>query len=389
MKKLIKNLDKPLLIISVILFIIGLIMIFSSSSITSFMKYNASPYLYFFKQCLFLGFSLLLCLFILPFHSKSYRIFSSLGVYLAGALLVLLLIYGTVKNLAVSWIDFGFMSLQPSEFAKIIIIVWLACYYDANKDKLNSYIVVLYPIFISMIIAGLIFVQPDLGTAIIFSVIVAAIFFMAPIEKEIRNKVLMILGSIVLIAVIVLASGGKSLLNERQLQRFDFTDPCSEEKFYSYGNQVCNGYIAINNGGLHGVGLGGSTQKYLYLPEAHTDFIFAIIMEELGYLGALFIFTLYFLLIGRIIKIAKQSYNTRGFLICMGVAVYILMHIVVNLGGIFGLIPMTGVPLPFMSYGGSYAMCLILSLCFVQRINIENRLYLEKTADKPKKKRRF
>ena len=112
-------------------------------------------------------------------------------------------------------------------------------------------------------------------------------------------------------------------------------------------------------------------------------------MEELGYLGALFIFTLYFLLIGRIIKIAKQSYNTRGFLICMGVAVYILMHIVVNLGGIFGLIPMTGVPLPFMSYGGSYAMCLILSLCFVQRINIENRLYLEKTADKPKKKRRF
>ena len=188
MKKLIKNLDKPLLIISVILFIIGLIMIFSSSSITSFMKYNASPYLYFFKQCLFLGISLVITFFALFFHSKSYRIFSSLGVYLVGALLVLLLIYGTVKNLAVSWIDFGFMSFQPSEFAKIIIILWLACYYDANKNKLNSYIVVLYPIFISMIIAGLIFVQPDLGTAIIFSVIVAAIFFMAPIEKEIRNK---------------------------------------------------------------------------------------------------------------------------------------------------------------------------------------------------------
>ncbi len=118
--------------------------------------------------------------------------------------------------------------------------------------------------------------------------------------------------------------------------------------------------------------------KLGYLPEAHTDFIFAIIMEEVGLIGALLIFSLYFMLIGRIIKIAKQSYNTRGFLICMGVAIYILLHIIVNLGGIFGVMPMTGVPLPFMSYGGSYAMCLIISLCFVQRINIENKMMLER-----------
>ena len=135
---------------------------------------------------------------------------------------------------------------------------------------------------------------------------------------------------------------------------------------------------------MSGVGLGDSTQKYLYLPEAHTDFIFAIIMEEIGFAGALFIFVLYFLLIGRIIKIAKQSYNTRGFLICMGVAIYIMLHIVVNLGGIFGLMPMTGVPLPFMSYGGSFAMCLVLSLCFVQRVNVENKLFLEKKLKKTK-----
>jgi len=384
MKKILKNLDKPLLIISLILFIIGLIMIFSASNITAFMKYSASPYNYFLKQNIFLILSVFLALLVILFHSKSYRFFSTIGVYLIGALLFLLLIYGSVKNLAVSWIDLGFFSIQPSEFAKIIIILWLASYYEYNKNKLDSYLVVLYPIFIAGLIAGLIFVQPDLGTTIIFAVIVASIFFMAPIAKEIRNKVLLLLLSLILVFVIVFTSSGNSLLNDRQKQRFDFTEPCSEEKFYSYGNQVCNSYIAINNGGLSGVGLGDSTQKYLYLPEAHTDFIFAIIMEEIGFVGSLAIFILYFLLIGRIIKIAKQSYNTRGFLICMGVAIYIMLHIVVNLGGIFGLMPMTGVPLPFMSYGGSFAMCLVLSLCFVQRVNVENKLFFEKKLKKTK-----
>ena len=344
-----------------------------------------SPYYYFFKQALILIFSYILALMIIPFHSKSYHFFSTIGVYAIGALLALLLIYGSVKNKAISWIDLGFFSIQPSEFAKIVIILWLASYYEANKDKLDSYIVVLYPIFVAGIIAGLIFVQPDLGTTIIFAVIVASLFFMAPISREIRNKVLLLLLSCIMVFVVVFTSNGNNILNERQRQRFDFTTPCSQEKFYSYGNQVCNSYIAINNGGLSGVGLGNSTQKYLYLPEAHTDFIFSIIMEEIGLVGAITIIILYFLLIGRIIKIAKQSYNTRGFLICMGVAIYIMLHIVVNLGGIFGLMPMTGVPLPFMSYGGSFAMCLVLSLCFVQRINVENRLFLEKKQKNEKK----
>ncbi len=385
MKKALRNIDKPLFFISTLLFIIGLIMIFSASNITAFMKYSASPYYYFFKQALILIFSYILALMIIPFHSKSYHFFSTIGVYAIGALLALLLIYGSVKNKAISWIDLGFFSIQPSEFAKIVIILWLASYYEANKDKLDSYIVVLYPIFVAGIIAGLIFVQPDLGTTIIFAVIVASLFFMAPISREIRNKVLLLLLSCIMVFVVVFTSNGNNILNERQRQRFDFTTPCSQEKFYSYGNQVCNSYIAINNGGLSGVGLGNSTQKYLYLPEAHTDFIFSIIMEEIGLVGAITIIILYFLLIGRIIKIAKQSYNTRGFLICMGVAIYIMLHIVVNLGGIFGLMPMTGVPLPFMSYGGSFAMCLVLSLCFVQRINVENRLFLEKKQKNEKK----
>lgn len=386
MKKILRNIDMPLLIISFILFIIGLIMIFSASNITAFMKYAASPYNYFFKQTIFLVLSVVASLFLIRFHSKSYHIISNLAVYVIGASLALLLIYGSVRNQAISWIDLGFFSIQPSEFAKIIIIVWLSCYYDKHKEHLNQYVTVLYPILISAVIAGLIFAQPDLGTTIIYTVIVALIFFMSPIAKEIRNKVLMIIFGGVVIAMLVLVGGGSSLLTDGQLERFDFSNPCSTEKFYSTGNQVCNGYIAINNGDLTGVGLGQSTQKYLYLPEAHTDFIFAIIMEEVGFVGAIFIFLLYFLLIGRIIKIGKDSYNTRGFLICMGVAIYIVLHIFVNLGGIFGMIPMTGVPLPFMSYGGSFLMCLVFALTLVQRVNVENRIFKEKKLKNIKKR---
>lgn len=382
MKKIIKNIDKPLFIISIILFTLGLIMIFSASNVTAFMKYAASPYRYFYKQLIFLVVSFICSLFLIRFNSKSYHILANFAILSIGIMLILLLIYGSLKNDAASWIDLGFFSIQPSEFAKIIIIIWISCYYDKHKDKLDSYMTVLYPIIVSMVIAGLIFFQPDLGTTIIFSLIVAFIFFMSPISKEIRNKILLIIIGLALVACLILVGGGSNLLTERQMSRLDYSNPCSTEKFYGDGNQVCNGYIAINNGKLFGVGLGNSTQKYLYLPEAHTDFIFAIIMEELGYIGGVAIIILYFLLIGRIIKIGKDSYNTRGFLICMGIAVYITLHIFINLGGIFGIIPMTGVPLPFMSYGGSFAMCLVFALTLVQRINVENRQVKEKNTKK-------
>jgi len=379
MKKIIKNLDKPLLLISSILFIIGLIMIFSASNVTAYMKYSASPYRYFIKQCIFLIVSLVASIFIIKFKTKSYNIIMTLAVYVVGALLAFVLLYGTVKNRSIRWISFGFMNLQPAEFAKIVVLLWMACYYDINEKKLNNYPKVLYPLVIAGAMAILIMIEPDLDTTVIYTLIVASIFLLAPINKELKNKLIMIGVGAVAIGLLTLLTTGKNILTPGQQERLlNFHNPCSSEKYYTTGNQVCNGYIAINNGGLTGVGLGNSTQKYLYLPEAHTDFIFAIIMEELGLVGGVAIFILYFLLIGRIIKIAKESHTTRGFLICMGVACYIVLHIFVNLGGMFGIIPTTGVPLPFMSYGGSFCMCLVLALTAVQRVNIETKLYKER-----------
>lgn len=374
-KKILKYVDKPLLVTSIILFIIGLIMVFSASNVTAYMTHAVSPYNYFIKQSIFLLAGIIMSIIMIKFTTKAYGMFSWGLLIIVIISLLALLIIGQAKNRAISWYDLGPISIQPSEFAKVITIVWLARYYEKNK-KLTSYGKSLFPLGVCAIITLLIFIQPDLGTAIIYVVIVGVMFLAAPILKEIKTKTIFGLLGLVVFAGVVFLGAGKSLLQERQLERFDFTNPC--DKLLTTGNQVCNCYIAINNGGLTGVGLGNSTQKYLYLPEPYTDFIFAIIVEELGVVSGIGILLLYMFLLYRILKIGRDSSENRGALLCYGVAVYIFLHIVINLMGIFGLMPMTGVPLPFMSYGGSFTICLIAALTIVQRVSIENGLCKEK-----------
>ena len=373
-KKIIKHVDKPLLIVSVLLFIIGLVMVFSASNVTAYMSHAVSPYNYFIKQAAFLLGGLIMSLIMIKFTTKTYGTLSwgLIGIIILS--LFGLLLIGQAKNRAISWYDLGIISLQPSEFAKIITIVWLARYYEKNK-KMTSYAKSLLPLGICALITLLIFVQPDLGTAIIYMVIVGTMFLAAPILKEIKVKTVFGVLGLIVFAGIILLGTGKNLLQERQLERFDFSNPC--DKLLTSGNQVCNCYIAINNGGLTGVGLGNSTQKYLYLPEPYTDFIFAIIVEELGLVSGIGIILLYMFLLYRILKIGRESPTNRGALLCYGVAVYIFLHITINLMGIFGLMPMTGVPLPFMSYGGSFTICLIAALTIVQRVSVENGLAKE------------
>ncbi len=375
MKKIIKYVDKPLLIVSVLLFIIGLIMVFSASNVTAYMSHDVSPYNYFIKQAVFLGVGLIMALIMIKFTTKAYGVFSWGLLLIIIISLLMLLVIGQAKNKAISWYDLGPISIQPSEFAKVITIVWLARYYEKNK-KMTSYTKSLFPIGVCLLITFLIFIQPDLGTAIIYTVIVGVMFLAAPVIKEIKTKTIFALLGLIAFAGVVLIGSGKTVLLERQLERFDFTNPC--DKLLTTGNQVCNCYIAINNGGLTGVGLGNSTQKYLYLPEPYTDFIFAIIVEELGIIFGVGIIVMYMFLLYRILKIGRDSPTNRGALLCYGVAIYIFLHIAINLMGIFGLMPMTGVPLPFMSYGGSFTICLIAALTIVQRVSVENGLCKEK-----------
>ena len=377
MGKIFKYIDKPLLVVTFILFILGLIMVFSASNVTAYMSHAVSPYNYFIKQAVFLIVGLILSIVMIKFNTKSYGVFSWGLLLIAIASLVILLIIGSAQNQAISWYDLGVISIQPSEFVKVITIVFLAHYYDRNSSKLKSWGKSLFPIGICAIVAALIFIQPDLGTTIIYSVTVGIIFLAVPIAKDIKFKVFLAIVGLLVVGSLVLFGMGKGVLLERQMKRFDFSRPC--DKILDNGNQVCNCYIAINNGGLTGVGLGNSTQKYLYLPEPYTDFIFAIIVEELGVITGILIILAYMFIIFRILIIGRRSPNNRGATMCYGVAAYIFLHIAINLMGIMGMMPMTGVPLPFMSYGGSFTICLIAALTIVQRVSVENGILNEKS----------
>ena len=365
----IRHIDKPLFFVTLFLFIAGLVMVFSASNVTAYMSQKVSPYNYFFKQGAFLLFGFILFFVVIKVKPKSYGFISWIGMLAGIGALVGLFILSQAKNQAISWYDLGPISIQPSEFIKIITIVYLAAYYEKNKNKLTNYAKCLFPIGICGIVAFLIFLQPDLGTMCIYAAIVGTIFLSIPMKKSIKAKTVIGTIGVALIFGILMLSG--TITQDRQSSRInDMKNPC--DNILDTGNQVCNCYIAMNNGGVFGVGLGKSTQKYLYLPEPYTDFIFAIIVEELGIVAGIFLVLLYMFVLVRILVIGRRSSTNRGCIICYGVAAYIFFHIIVNLMGIMGLIPMTGVPLPFMSYGGSFTISLIVGLSLVQRVAIDN-----------------
>ncbi len=372
MNKVWSKLDKPLLIIMILFFSFGLMMVFSSSSIVSVVGFNKSPYNFLMKQALFMLIGYIAFMIIIYVPTRHYS-------KIAKGLLILIIIaliglfpYGKITNSAKSWYYIGPFSLQPSEFAKSILIMFMATFYQNNIKKLDNFKVLLFPLVIAFSIFVLVFLQPDLGTAIIIALISILIYFSLPIKKSYKAKIFLLILSLLGISILSIITVGDKIFTKTQLERFNFKSPC-ERYTESTGYQVCNGYIAMNSGGLFGVGLGNSTQKYLYLPEAHTDFIFPIVVEELGVIAGVAVVLFYVLLIARILVIAKSSVNLKNSIIAYGVAAYIFCHVAVNLIGILGIGPMTGVPLPFLSYGGSFCLNLFISLGLVQRCQIENR----------------
>jgi len=374
MKNILKNLNYPLLLLMIIYSIFGLIMIFSASSIAAVLRYDVPTNYFFIRQLIFLIFGYIVGIAVLFFPTSSYRYFSKIAMWVMIFLLAVIFIYGSVSNGAQSWYEIGFLNFQPTEFVKVILIIYLAVYYNKiSKKRKISLINMLYPLIFATLAFVLIALQPDFGGAFIIFGISALIFFSLPIAKKKKRtiyKVLLVAG---ILGVLTLLVAGKNIFQSYQISRIlNFTNPCQR---YSddTGYQVCNGYIAIHNGGLTGVGLGESTQKYLYLPEAHTDFIFPIICEELGLIVGIVVVFGYFVILFLILFVAKDTDNLRNSILAYGIFAYLLMHILINLLGVLGLIPLTGVPLPFLSYGGSYNLCVIVSLFIVQRINIENK----------------
>lgn len=366
--------DIWLLILMIIYSIVGLIMIFSSSSVSTVLRYNVPQYHFFIRQAIFLvGAFIIGFLIVIRFPTSKYKYLAPIGIIGIIIALIGLLLYGQLTNNARSWYSIGPLALQPSEFAKSIIIVFLAVSYSKlEKSKTATIYTFLIPVAICLGIAVLIAMQPDFGTALIICGIVFFTFISIPYVKKNIIKVLKIGAVCVVVAILALLYSDAEILNSRQLQRFEFRNPC-ERYQEDTGYQVCNGFIAIHNGGLFGVGLGNSSQKYLYLPESHTDFIFPIIVEELGLIVGILLIVGYMVMLWRILIIARQAENLRLSILAYGVFLYLLFHILINLLGILALIPLTGVPLPLLSYGGSFTINVVIMLFVVERVNIENK----------------
>lgn len=376
LKNIYKDIDKPLLFITLGLFIFGLFNIVTASSNEAVERYGVSIYYYFIKQLMILILGFVVSLFVLNTSTKKYKPLFTLAFIIIGGLLVYLLLYGSFSRGAKNWISiFGF-SIQPSEFAKPIIIVCLALIFDKfynffKNNKKKHYNIIGLILFVGLMLPAIIFLQKDLGTMFIMVCVFFIMFFASPITKIEKLKTFGLLIGLAGIAVLIMLSVTGRVLTNAQLARFNFFNPCST--YETGGYQTCNAFIAINNGGLLGSGIGNSKQKYSYIPEPHTDMVFSIIAEEQGLLKGSLILILMFYVVYRILKISANASTIRGRYICLGVASYIFMHMLVNLGGLFALIPLTGVPLPFLSYGGSFTLSLIVSLAIVQRVNIETR----------------
>ncbi len=380
MRSKLKNMDKLLFLLFVSYTILGLVMVFSASSMTAVLQYGYSESYFFIKQLIFFIMAYIVGFIILFMPTKFIRILKKLSkiiAYSAIGLLLLTLVCGETINGATSWLKIWKISIQTSEFVKTLIIVSIAFSFNNVKKIFKGY-KFLIPFVYGVICVGLIAAQPDFGTAMILGIICFLLFLSIPLKDKHYSKLKILAGTFAVIAGCMFFFGEEilkhtNILSEEQLSRLTYTSPCTRYTEKT-GYQVCNGYIAINNGGLFGVGLGNSKQKYLYLPEAYTDFIFPIIIEELGSLVGVLIIVGYIIMLYRILKISRRAATLSGSMLAYGTFAYILTHLFINLLGVLAIIPLTGVPLPFLSSGGSFNLNLIILLFITERVCIESKV---------------
>lgn len=335
----------------IILLSLGLVMVFSASSVMGLAD-SGNPYYYVQRQTILAAVGLVL-MFVLM--KVDYHIFKPLalpGLFISFALLVAVLFIGSGTG-ATRWIRIAGFNLQPSEVAKLVMVNYVAVYLSTNREKVRKFFSGLLPILV--ITAAqfvLIMLEPDFGTgvALIFSVLV--VLFAGGVHLGQITFVGMMAAPVMVYFL---------LMKEYRVRRlFAFLDPWSDPT--DTGWNVIQSLLAIGSGGLFGLGLGKSKQKFSYLPEHHTDFIFAILCEELGFLGGLSVLLLYFVLAWRGLRIAMRAPDLYGTLLAIGITSMIAFQALLNIGVVTGSLPVTGIPLPFISHGGS---SLLMSLAGV------------------------
>ena len=341
----------------------GLLMIYSSSHIWSEYKFN-DPYYYVRHQLIFFFVGLILIYFIRKIDYKLYYKYSNIILLGSFILLVLVLIpgLGQVRNGSRSWFGIGSLGIQPSELAKISLIIFTAKYLSKSEKTIKFFKNGTLPILlIIFLFFGLIMLEPDFGTGM---VIVMSLMFMLFISN-IKLSFFGIMGTLGLggiVALIIIAP-------YRLARILSFLNPWSDP--LGSGFQIIQSLYAIGPSGLFGKGLGNSVQKHFYLPEPQTDFIFAIISEEFGFLGIMILSILFLTLFYNTIKISLNQKDLFAKYLSFGLIIEIIFQTILNISVVIGLVPVTGVTLPFISYGGSSLLISMISIGIILNISRE------------------
>ena len=359
-----KRVDWILLIGIVIISLFGLLMIYSASYVWAEYKFD-DPYKFVKTQALFLllGYILIIITLKVPYTkylSKANLIF---GVCFLLLILVLIPGIGTVRNGSRSWFGIGGFGVQPSEFAKLGMIIFTSKYLAFNEKALKDIKKGVLPILgVLMLVFGLIMLQPDFGTGVIIVISIIALLFVSGVKMGFFIK-MGFLGLLGVVGLIIMAP-------YRMKRIVSFLNPWSDP--LGSGFQIIQSLYAIGPGGLLGLGLGNSIQKHFYLPEPQTDFIFAIISEEFGFVGVLIVASLFLIIIYRGFRIAIHCENKFGKYLAFGITFQLAFQALLNLMVVVGLIPVTGVTLPFLSYGGSSLLITMLSMSILLNISKYN-----------------
>lgn len=358
--------DWTLTIPVIILIIIGIIMIFSTSSIVGFSNYNDS-YFFITRHLIFLVVAL--GAFVVGLLTP-YQVYKKHFNLITVATLVLLVLtlspLGVEVGGAQRWLNLGFIRFQPAECAKFVIVIFIAAGLTRKQHILNHFVKGCVPLCMgTVVISSLLILQPDLGNVALILMVVLSLFFLSNIP--IRHIVLLGIIAAIAVGVIILS-------HPYQMQRVtSFLDPWDDPLGKSY--HAVQSFMAIGSGGITGVGLGESKLKYFYLPLQYSDFIFSIICEEGGFLAAMLVILMYLVILLKTYYIVKNCSDKFAFYLGMGCALFICLQAFINIAVVIGLLPITGIPLTFISYGGT---SLITSLFYIGIIlNISNSVQLK------------
>ncbi len=355
-------LDLPFLVLVVLLVTIGVIMVFSSSYARAYYNEGNSTH-YFARQAIFAVLGIGVMLFVSRVNYQLWR--SASFIVMAGTIFFLLLvpIFGTEEGGAKRWIWIGFTSFQPSEIAKVSVVMSFATLMSTYREKMQTFRYGVLPFaVILLVICGLVALEKHFSCILILLAIGASMMFLGGTELKWFGIGALVVGAF---AAIYLSTMGYASARVTA-----WRDPASDPSGDGY--QILQSLYAIGSGGLMGLGLGRSRQKYLYLPEEHNDYIFPILCEELGFVGAMVVLLLFMLLILRGYWIAMHARDRFGALMAAGLTTHLALQVFLNIGVVTNFLPATGISLPFFSYGGTALLIQLFEVGIILSISRQN-----------------